>query len=228
MEALDVFYSRLEEIDEDNKPIRNYIDDGIITTIENNIDFFNDIPNRDKRVILETFIQIIFDYQFFKHIDFDKEYFAKLDKIKKISTTDSEYFSKVSSTLNKNNQKNKIKLKPSQKIAKVINTIKSYQTMIEETFASRKKDGEYGFLNVSKEIQENYENNKAILKDLENKEFKIVSKYTFYELPNATKTPIKQFLQKIRKQYNLKKSVSEKQLIDELEVHNIYTNEVAK
>ncbi len=227
MRALEVFHSLLNEEDEHSGGmVRDYFHENTIETIERHIDFFEFIPDEDKLLIFESFIQVVFYYQFEKHIQDDIKYFRKLDKIKNISTTDGGYFSKIYSILNENNPKKEIDLKPSQKIKKVIGTIKNYQTMIEETFASKKKNGEYGFINTSKEIYETYQNNKAILKDLENQEFKIVSRYNFYSLPNASKTPIKQFLQNVRKQYNLKTSLSEKQLIDELEIKSIFTNEV--
>ncbi len=114
------------------------------------------------------------------------------------------------------NFKPKSRLKPIQKINKLLNGIKSFQTLIGETFGSLNKNGEYVFINPPKGLYATYENNQAIIKDIETQKFEIVSKYKFYDLPQASKTPIKKFLQNVRKKYNLTKSLSEKQLIDSL------------
>jgi len=154
-----------------------------------------------------------------------------LIKVEKILTEDKEEeyrikyenWAKLEPLRPKNpfrNFKPKSKLKPIQKINKFLSGIKSFQTLLEETFGSLNKNGEYVFINPPKGLYDTYKNNQAIIKDIETQQFEIVSKYKFYDIPPASKTPIKKFLQKIRKKYNLTKSLSEKQMIDSLCIGN--------
>lgn len=113
--------------------------------------------------------------------------------------------------------------KPSLVIKDDLSTIKNYQMqiekfqqMVERLYGAKSKiNDELIFINIPKEMKDTYyknktiiEDNKKLIDDLENQNFKIISKYNYYEIENPSKTPIQEYLKSIRKKYSLK-NVSE-------------------
>lgn len=101
----------------------------------------------------------------------------------------------------------------------------NFQQMAERLYGTKsKKTDEWFFFNVPEEIYDTYmknktiiQNNKKLIYDLENKEFNIISKYNYYEFENPSKTPIKEYLESIRKKYSLENvSQTEQCLVNEL------------
>lgn len=106
--------------------------------------------------------------------------------------------------------------KPHIKIKKDINVIQKYQDMLHRLYGAKNKNtGRYELFNIPKELMDVYKLNKKLLEELEEKQFKIFSKYEYYEFPQANKNKIKEYLKKIRLKYKLN-SLYEKQLIDSI------------
>lgn len=200
MAALKIFHSLLNEpVGNDGQNIvRDYFDEKSIEAIELNIDFFEGIPQEDLKDILETVLHILYEYLCEVRRDDDLSTLNLLSLSKQDKPTKYEI------------------LKPTQKIKKVLIVLKNYQSMVENCFGTIGKDGKCNFINPPKELYANYKNNQKIIDDLEKKEFKLISKYKFYKLKKADKTMMKHFLKDIRKKYNLKTSLHEKELIDQI------------
>ena len=199
MELIDLFHSKLDKkrhringisIDSLNK---------VFDSIECNLDFFEDIPLEDMPKIFDEFIDLLLEY-------YDSKVIFELTK------------SSICKTQRK--QKN---IKPSIQIKKLLSVIENYQSTMEKYFSDfveektyTNTDKEIRAFYAPKEIGINYTNNQKIIEDLKSEKFKIIPRTTFYDFEEFPKNKLKTFLKELRKQYNLKKSVSEKQLIDSI------------
>ena len=166
--------------------VKDILGEDFIYIIECNLNIFVNIPKTDLENVFEEFFYILMEYK--------RE--TKLHQI---------------GFYKKDLKKTSIKIKTDIKI------IEKYQKMLEKSFGIlRLKDRTRpsAFIGTPDYIKELYNNNLRLLNDLKNDNHNITYKYQ--NIPKPNKNSIKQFLQKIRKKYNLKTSIDEKQLIDSL------------
>jgi len=196
----------------DNLTLRNFISVESIKAIENNIDFFNEVPNDEIKSTLENFLEILFYYE--RDIG---DYETNTERLfKKIP---EKYLTNDKSALNflsKIEQKQSIK--PSIQIQKDINLIKKYQSMLERLFPLQACQPPRVYVGeVDESISTIYDINMDLLKDLEQRNFKKINKQQYYSIDRPSKKEIQLFLDMIHKKYNLKNvSLIKKQLKDEL------------
>lgn len=245
MNCLNILNSVLDEkIDDEDYIVRDYLLEDNIDALITNINFFENIPEKDLYNVFTELITLIFEYQKDPYLyDFNKR--KKKINIEVLNELREEEISKMEDKIkkeSKNATKDKIRelinikkkdintyfdkeinkledKKPTIIIQEDLKTIKdfqkqiiNFQQMAERLYGSKsKKTDEWHFLNIPKEIFDTYtknkiiiQNNEKLIKDLENKEFKIISKYNYYEFKNPSKTPIKEYLINIRREYSLK------------------------
>jgi len=191
MSALKIFQKLLEEEIQGSKEefIKDYISKENIRTIENNISFFEDIPEQDLEEIFIKLIELVYEYT--------------TPKINK----------KMGDMARKFKLTNQDNTKPIRKIEKDLKIMQDYQDMIIRLYGINGRI----FITPPKEIKEIYEQNNKMIDDLKSKKFKIISKYKYYDTFNPSKKEIKEFLQEIKDKYKLQNiSLAQKQLIDEI------------
>jgi len=212
-EILEIFHNLLEEEIEgyDGELVKDYISEDNIFIIETNIDFFKDIPLSRLKGVFEKLLELIYYYSNEKfnksQKDFEKKYkeFTSLYKNNRNPTVKEIDKVAIQSTE-----------KPIRKILKDLKIMKQYRDMIINMYGIRHKTKDtYLFFNMPKEISVVYEQNEKMIKDIEDKEFKIISKYKYYDGFTPSKTKIRDFLEEIKNKYNLRNiSLIQKQLID--------------
>jgi len=185
MDNYELFNSFLDEKIQDkttkeitNYTVREYLEDDSIKSVEDNICFFNDIPEEEMKAVFSNLIEILFTFDTSKR----EEDFAHMwvDSLEK-------------------------PVKPSIKIKQDILTIKKYQKMVQELYGTKsKKDDNYIFLNIPKELSQNYDNNQKIIRDLEAQKFNIISRSNYYATKKQTKNELKIFLDDLVSKYSLK------------------------
>lgn len=171
----------------DKNNIRDYIEDDTIKAVEDNIKIFENIPKENIENVFENLLEKLFEFDTQKR--------------------EIEFDTQKRETI-----------KPVTQIKQDIKTIQNYQDMIIRLYGAKNKiNGSFSLFNAPTEIKEIYNNNIAILKDLQDKSFKIISKLKYYQSEPITKNDIKEFLNEIVTQYKLKNiTLDKKQLIDRI------------
>ena len=190
---------------------RDYLEDNTIKAIEDNINFFDDIPKNELSQVFEELLEILFRYDTNKRSAVMFKQFSEIEKIKKEMDEGANLFQGFKIL-------NKPEKKPINQIKQDITTLQKYQLMIERLYGIKsKKDGTYIFMNIPTEISQTYQTNKKIIIDLETQVFEIISRGKYYPTKKQTKTEIKIFLDDLVVKYNLKNITDyKKPLIDSI------------
>ena len=173
----------------DKNNIRDYIEDDTIKAVEDNIKIFENIPRENIENVFENLLEKLFEFNTQKRNASITLFVQKRETIK-----------------------------PVTQIKQDIKTIQKYQNMIIRLYGVKNKiNGSFSLFNAPTEIEVIYNNNIAILQDLQDESFKIISNLKYYQSEPITKINIKKFLKDIIAEYKLTNiTLDTKQLIDSI------------
>lgn len=197
-----------EKIESSGYTLKDFFDDdSVIFNIQENREFFRDIPISELDDILDGLFQLILEL-------------TQLKLMKKCENNEKEFYNLVPSNTKAKHFKKRTR-KATLKIKDDLKIIKEYTHMLINKFGGSKEDfypNNY-FLNnsIPNEIKQIIKTNIKLIDDLENKKFNIIKEYQYYPYVNDNKEKIASYLKNIRIQYQLKGvSKIEKKLVDSL------------
>ena len=193
---------------------REFINDNIIFSIEDNIDFFKDIPLEAIELIFDELIKLLKEYSYLlgqKALQRNIYIMEMVDSNKMPLDTNVKILFELDY-----DKKSIPKREPKSNIENDIKTIREYQNFLIKVYhIYTENDIVKSHTKAPDYILDTYKNNEDIIKDLEDKSFSIVQKYNYYTI-DVDKNKIKAFLKEINKEFKLRNSIGAKELVDSL------------
>ena len=192
-----------ETIEDSNYKVREIISEEFIHAIECNIEIFNDIPSEDIKTVFEDLLTLVHKYEL-KAFNKDTEnmiigYGIVCDAVKNKKYENEESSEKLISSIRAKKKKPIIKIKQDLKV------LKDYQKTICKLFGIKILDKKkVMFVSTPENIITIFEDNQKLINDLEAKEFKIISKYNYYDANKTSKSEIISFFNNLKDKYNLR------------------------